>query len=240
MGKGELALELGVAFGERKQLAILRVVRRLPPGLLRLERRRSARLELLAPCREMGAVDALLAKERLDRAPLAARPCGGRCLDDPPFLGRRERPTPPRRGALDRGSAYAAIMLLLLGISRQGTSWKLRWLGHVGTTILRPSVHRFRLGTVSRDVGTEGALLAQELTWTHPTSRTPPRRRPPMRRRSTGPTSGRSSRPRSRRKPEAARAEVPLGETLPVDRRPWRLRLILVRMTKAGWVQISS
>ena len=51
-------------------------------------------------------------------------------------------------------SAHAAIMLLLLGVGRQGTPRKLRWLGHVGTTILRPSVHRFREGTVSRDVGT--------------------------------------------------------------------------------------
>lgn len=93
VGERELAFELGVALRERENFAILGVELGLATRLLRLERRGAAGVELLAPRREKRAVDPLLAKERLDRAALAACRSGRRGLHDPPLVGRRERPS---------------------------------------------------------------------------------------------------------------------------------------------------
>ena len=78
--------------------------------------------------------------------------------------GEREDSTspPPRTDdgssghSLDRSSAHAAIALLALGLGGALTTRNRGWLGHVGDTILRPSVQWFPGEPVSRDVGTEG------------------------------------------------------------------------------------
>src|SRR5690606_8020620 len=64
----ELPRELGVPLRQREQLPLVLVELRLAPRLLRREACSATRRELLAPRRQVGAVDALPPKQRLERA----------------------------------------------------------------------------------------------------------------------------------------------------------------------------
>jgi hypothetical protein len=95
---------------------------------------------------------------RLERAWLAA--CEGRVgsLHQPQLLGRGELAPHLGRHRLLRRVVHAGLTLLALApCGGAFSTWNLGWLGHVWGTILRPSVQRYRGGTVSGDVGTEGA-----------------------------------------------------------------------------------
>jgi hypothetical protein len=116
--------------------------------------------ELLSPRREMGAVDAFLAKECFESAAHTAadRSLGGG--QQALLLGRGE-PTTSLLGFGFHGcSARTKVGGRTLFVAGHESDFQirlLRWLRHVRDTILRPSVQRYPEETVSRDVGTEGA-----------------------------------------------------------------------------------
>src|SRR5690606_3744240 len=89
------------------------------------------RAQLLAPGREVRAVDALPAQQRSDRSGLTTGECGVGGFDDPQLLRGRVPPACLRGARFDRGSARAAIALLARRFGRTLTTRDEGWLGHV-------------------------------------------------------------------------------------------------------------
>src|SRR5580700_10708668 len=88
LGERELGLEPRRTLLELGDALVLRVQLGLAAGLAPRQRLAAVKHELLAPCRQVGTVDALAAEQRLDIAALRA---GCRLPNDPQLLGRGER-----------------------------------------------------------------------------------------------------------------------------------------------------
>src|ERR1019366_9234475 len=129
----------------------------LATGLARLRRSGLSRPELRSPVREQRAVNALLAHHGLERTTLAARQAGIRSLHDPKLLGRRERAAGSTRHRLYGAATCTASTLTLLAFGGAFFLSNRHGFRHDRRSSLRPSVHTFPGGTVSRDVGTGGA-----------------------------------------------------------------------------------
>src|SRR5450432_963101 len=147
---------MGVAFEQLGVALVLGVQLGLAAGLARLQGSGLSRTELRSPVRKQRAVDTFLAHHGLERTTLAARKTGIRSLHDPHLLGRRERP-PGSTGHRLYGTAActtsALTLLAFRGVLFLSNRHRFR---HDRRSSLRPSVHTFPRGAVSRDVGTGG------------------------------------------------------------------------------------
>src|ERR1700691_3557101 len=91
LGERELRLEPVRSLLELCDAPVLRVELRLAAGLVRRQGLAAVERQLLAPCRQMGAVDALAPEQPRDVAALRASSC---LANKAQLLGRGERPPP--------------------------------------------------------------------------------------------------------------------------------------------------